>query len=235
MKEFITYKKFNDAELAKSYLSLLKEKNIDSIVSEDTNFFDPSFANNKFEFIALLKLKPEDFEKADQIIDDYFQPQLAEIDPGYYLYSFTDTELNEIVTKRDEWGHFDYLLAKKILKERGNEISQAEIESSKASRLKLLSIPEELSKYKIIIGYISAFILPFFIFYLGFTVIIIAWIAGYFKKTLPDGNRIYVYGNATRIHSKRILFITILTTFVAWILSLLGYFSLISGMAHLKC
>ena len=36
--------------------------------------------------------------------------------------------LREIIAKRDEWGAFDYALAQKILRDRGQEVAPEELE-----------------------------------------------------------------------------------------------------------
>ena len=66
-----------------------------------------------------------DFPRAHLALKAYYQAQLSTMDPDYYLFSFTDTELLEIVTHPDEWGHLDYALAKKLLADRGKPLSPA--------------------------------------------------------------------------------------------------------------
>jgi hypothetical protein len=67
---------------------------------------------------------------------------LQEVDQDYYLLTFTDTELLEILAKPDEWGHFDCVLAKKPLTDRGHAITDAYTKQLKAKRL------EELAQYE---------------------------------------------------------------------------------------
>ena len=64
------------------------------------------------------------------------------VEPGYYLLSFTDKELLEILSKPDEWGHFDYVLARALLAERGLEIPDETIGQMKQQRLLQLAREE---------------------------------------------------------------------------------------------
>ena len=57
---------------------------------------------------------------------DKAEKEIEVIDDDYYLLSFSDDELIDVVSKSDEWNKFDVSLAKKLLKERGNEITNDE-------------------------------------------------------------------------------------------------------------
>ncbi len=66
---------------------------------------------------------------------------------------FSDDELIEVISKSDEWNKFDISLAKKLLKEKGKEITPEEIEEIeeiKRQRILELSKPEKDQKIYII-------------------------------------------------------------------------------------
>ena len=111
---------------------------------------------------------------------------------------FTDDELIEVITKSDEWNKFDISLAKKLLKDKGKEITPEKIEEIKRQRIIELSKPEEGQKGYIILGYITAFLG-------GLLGIFIGWHLLTYKKTLPNGNRIYAYSENDRKQGNRIL------------------------------
>lgn len=162
--------------------------------------FDPTFANNGFGKEFCIKLKQSDFEKVNFLLIEKEEKENVMIDEDYYLLSFSDDELLELIAASDEWSPFDVSLAEKLLKERGKEITQEEIEKIKTNRIVELSRPEESQKTYIIIGYITAVLG-------GFLGIFIGWHLLTFKKTLPNGNRIYAYSDNDRKQGNRILII----------------------------
>ena len=127
-EELLTFQKFKDIDIANDIAEKLKVANIHFEIEDDEKFFDPTFAKNPMQNEIRIKLKSIDFLKANEVLDDYYKSQTDNIDKDYYLFSFTDQELLEILTKADEWGRLDNQLAQKILKERGKEINPEELE-----------------------------------------------------------------------------------------------------------
>jgi hypothetical protein len=205
---FQTFQKFNDIGLANEIAERLKQSNIDCEI-ENYRIFEPSFANNTVEPDICLLLRPEDFVKAHQALDDYYKTQLDGVEKDYYLFDFTDQELLEILIKPDEWGHFDYQLAKKILGERGKEMTAEVLDLLKQQRKVDLSRKETAHKYLIWFGYFIALLGGFFGVIIGLTLT-------YYKKTLPDGETIYAYGESERNHGMRILIISAISL-VFWL------------------
>jgi len=208
-EDFLTFQKFNDMGLAEAVSKTLGRSGIEFRLENNQKFFDPSFANNDVQADISLKIRAEDFPKADQALAEYYRQQLDTVEADYYLFEFTDRELLEIVSKPDEWGHFDYQLAQKILKERGIEISPEAASRLKEKRVEELAKPEPVHSSWIYIGYIATL-------FGGAFGIIIGAILAYFKKTLPDGRRVYVYPEVERKHGKWILGLSIIST-VIWI------------------
>lgn len=195
---YLTFQKFNDIELANEIAGRLKQNDIECFVQDNQGkFFDPSFANNSVEPDIAIKLKPDDFIKANKALEDYYKKQLDTVDKDYYLFEFSDNELTEIISKPDEWGNFDYQLAQKILKDRGKEIKPDTVQNLKTQRIDELSTPEKASKRLIIAGY-------FFVFFGVVVGIIIGWSLYNSKKTLPNGQRVFVYRNEDRMQGRRI-------------------------------
>ncbi|TRX29149.1 hypothetical protein FNW25_03345 [Flavobacterium franklandianum] len=200
IEEFITFQKFNDQNSASELGDFFKEKKLEYVLEDNSLSFDPTFANNGFGKEFCIKLKKCDFEKGNAFLNENAEKEIVEIDNDYYLLSFTDKELFELIAASDEWNPFDVSLAERLLKERGKEVTQEEIEKIKTNRIFELSKPEKSQRTYIIIGYITAI-------FGGFLGIFIGWHLLTFKKTLPNGNRIYVYSNNDRKQGNRILII----------------------------
>jgi hypothetical protein len=199
-EEFITFEKFNDQNSAIEFGELIAEQNIEFLLKDNSLSFDPTFANNGFGKEYCIKLKKSDFEKVNKILADKSESEIHDIDKDYYLFSFSDDELIEVVSKSDEWNKFDISLAKKILKGKGKEITPEEIEEIKEQRILELSKPEEGQKIYIVLGYITAFLG-------GLLGVFIGWHLLTYKKTLPNGSRNYAYSENDRKQGNRILII----------------------------
>jgi hypothetical protein len=156
--EYITYRKYNDQVLLVEMLDLLKQNGVDYIV-DDTANFDITYTTSETRKEFRLKLQKDDFKRADNLLLNAYSKHLNEVDSNHYLLEFSNEELIDVLAKPDEWSQFDYLLAQKILKEKGQEISAAQIESLQDSRIKELSKPAENQTGLIIFAYIAALLL----------------------------------------------------------------------------
>ncbi|BAU55462.1 hypothetical protein [Mucilaginibacter gotjawali] len=220
--DFITYQKFNDPALADELAEQLELHQIEYTIEEESTGFDPSLVmSNEAKYYA-VKIKSEDFETVNELLKQNEEANTDEVEKDYYLFSFTDDELMEVVTKADEWSAFDVVLARKLLAERGKEISEQKIATIQGERIEELKKPEESQLTWIIIGYVIALggvILPFFVSAIG---VFIGWHLSSYKKTLPDGERVFGYSETDRMHGKRIFYLGIIV-FVLSLAILLFY------------
>ncbi len=202
MSEFITYEKFATIPELKEFVELLDANTIPYELEDDVQIFDVSFANTNHNRDYRIKLYPEDFDRVNELRNSIADVELDEIDPDYYLFRFTNEELIDLISKQDEWSPFDYQLAQKILKDRGNEISSEKIHELKEQRMEELSEPEKHNSFWIVLGYIFAILG-------GIIGLIIGWYIVSSKKVLPNGERVYTYSESDRKHGKIILIIGI--------------------------
>jgi hypothetical protein len=209
--EFITYQKFNDLALANELAALLEQHNINYLVDEDSLTFNPSFAlNDELSKNYAVKINANDFEQVNELLKQQASENIGEVEKDYYLFSFTDDELKDVVVKADEWNAFDVQLARKLLSERGKAVSDSEIADLEEKRIEALKEPEPSQLTWVILGYIIAIaslVMPFFISIIG---LFIGWHLSSYKKTLPNGERVYAYNEADRKHGKRIFYIGII-------------------------
>jgi len=200
--EFITYQKFNDPALAEELAGHLEQHGIAYFVEESSFRFDPSLVMSNAAKEYDVKIKPEDFEKVNQLLKEDENKNTDEIDKDYYLFTFTDDELMEVVTKADEWSAFDVVLARKLLVERGKNVSDKEIETINEQRIEELRQPDPPQTFWIVIGYMVALLG-------GVLGIFIGWHLYSYKKTLPDGERVYGYTERDRWHGRVIFYLSI--------------------------
>ncbi|MEI6823478.1 MAG: hypothetical protein WCL51_16220 [Bacteroidota bacterium] len=200
MGKFIAYKKFQYTEQLKEVVDVLKANDINYIVEDNTLDAAAIFIGQDTGPKILLKISNEDFTKANELLNIKAKKDIDKVNPDHYLFSFEDDELLEIVEEPDTWNEFDVQLAKKILTERGIEISEKLENAFIEKRIKNLSKTEKGSKLWTTVGYISAFVGGL----LGIAIGLALWKS---KRTLPNGDRVYMYSDNDRIHG---MYITVI-------------------------
>ncbi|MFD0766368.1 hypothetical protein ACFQZI_16015 [Mucilaginibacter lutimaris] len=124
MEHFITYKKFNDIALAQELADVLNRHEIPYEINEESTLFNPTFYADETAKDYAVKINANDFIKVNEIlkVEESKSIDTAEVD--HYLYDFTNEELLDLISKPDEWSQYDNLLAVKILKERGVNVTE---------------------------------------------------------------------------------------------------------------
>ncbi|MGY3055760.1 hypothetical protein ACVWYG_003986 [Pedobacter sp. UYEF25] len=213
--QFLTYQKFNDKLLANELAQTLTANNVEFVFEDSSPHFDPSFANNETSKEYLIKLQKPDFEKADEVLMNLSAKDIDAVSPDHYLFNFTDDELKDLLLKSDEWSKYDYLLAQKILDNRGYKIDEKAINKIKEQRIEELSKAEKSQKNSIIAGYIFAVLG-------GLIAVFIGWDLFSHKKTLPNGERVYSYSEHDRKQGKIITVIGVLFVIIWTIFRLIN-------------
>jgi hypothetical protein len=212
MNDFKIFKRFNDNEQAIELAEEFRKNGIECQLINDSPAVDITFTGNStFQKETQLLIRQSDFEKANKIQEDQADEILLNINKDHYLFEFTNEELHEILEKPDEWNPIDYKLAQKLLKERGQEVNENLLKSLKQERINELSKPEKGQGSWIIIGYIFSLLG-------GFLGILIGWFLWTLMKTLPTGEKIYLYSENDRKHGKRIFIIGMIVFPVALII-----------------
>lgn len=212
-KELVEFRKFNDPSISADMTKLLEQHSIYFETEDTKKYFDVSFANDPLQQDIIIKIRQEDFATAQSILLKYYEDKTDDIDKDYYLYEFSNEELTEILNKPDEWGPLDYVLARKILKERGITYNNETLEAFKKERVSALAKPEKKQAGLITFGYI------FLLFFWPVT-IVFGLLLTTSKKVLPSGERVFVYSEADRKHGKTMLTIAVALTALAFFLAL---------------
>jgi len=205
MEELRVFRSFYSEEEAISLLEFFKEKGINCSIVKHRPIVDKVYVGINYDREFHVKIKSFEFNKANEILDSQIEQNLSQIEPDYYLYSFSTDELREIIEKPDEWNNQDIIISKKILQDRGFSISEAEITEKKLKRIKELEQPDKEGRLFIILGY-------FFAIFFGFFGIFFGLLLMNLTKTLPDGRKVFVYEKKTRSHGKTILIIGLIIT-----------------------
>ncbi|SHL48136.1 hypothetical protein [Hymenobacter psychrotolerans] len=201
--EFIQYQTFLTAEAAQPLLMLLSQQEIPFETNSDQHSFDPAFAYNNARAQFTVKLRQQDFLTARGLEAAINEQRTTEVDADHYLFGFTDDELFDILAKPDEWSNFDVTLARRILQQRGRDVSEDTVLLLRQNRLAALAQPEESQKTWIVAGYLFALLG-------GLLGLLIGWHLSSHRKTLPDGRQLLAYSEADRAHGRRILWLSAL-------------------------
>lgn len=203
MDEFVMFRRFIDAGKAKELAEELGNKGIECQLIDNSLSAEITFSSN-----IEVMIRQSDFEKANKILDEKADVLLMDINKEHYLFQFTNDELYDILSKPDEWNPLDYKLAQRILNDRGQDVKSDLLMSLKQARLAGLSKPIKGQTFWIIVGYV-------FSFTISFVGLIIGWFLWKTKKTLPGGEKIYVYTENNRIHGQLIFLIGIIFWLIA--------------------
>ena len=213
-ENWIIFRKLNTLIQAQELETLLNENNIKTVLADNIAPVDITFSGNTLLNEYEIKIDASNFEKAEAVLEKDAESLLEKMDQDYYLLSFTDEELYEVLIKSDEWSIFDYKLAQKILTNRGKTIDHEMLASLKKERLNILSKPEENQRPWIIAGYLFSFLGGGIGIVIGYSL----WTS---KKTLPNGERIYSYNDADRKQGKTIFIIGLIVFPLALIVKIL--------------
>jgi len=213
LRKIVTYRRFTDHVEADELVAFLSQHGIECRVKNNTLIFDVTFSNNPLNTDLHVEMRGSDFAKADLIIQTEMEKDLKDAPADYYLFSFSEEELYEVLVQRDKWSAFDFVLAKKLLADRGRAIDVSQLKELQNRRLEELKQPETDDQWMVYLGYASA-LSTFFnwsLYFIGFTLgLTIGIVLMYRYKTLPTGARMRVYENKRRKHGLVIVILTLL-------------------------
>lgn len=211
MNEFVLFQSFLNESDAMPVMEILKENNIEYRVEKFKEPLDSVIAGEVVRDQFYLHIMSKDFPKANEVFDQMILKNISSVEKDYYLFSFSNDELLEIIKKPDEWSRQDYLIAKKILDERGKPVNDQEINSLKSKRIKELAAAEKEPMGSIIVGYVFAILFSIVGLFFGLAFFVT-------KKTLPDGTKVFAYTQGARNHGK-VIFILSLAMLIFYIIT----------------
>jgi hypothetical protein len=219
MSQFLVFRRFNTAEQAGEIITLLQEHNIPVQYEQEVRLVDNMYGGQNFDPPHLVRVPGGYFTKANDLLKNQLTVSLDDVEPDYYLLSFTKEELKDVILKKDEWGDYDYALAKKLLEKQGITYTPEQLKEMGHSRLKTLAKPQDLPSVLVIIGFCSPVLIfapvpssPVFSF-IGF------FIGGFVlltKKTLPDGARIPAFTAKAKGQAKWMMITGVILTALCW-------------------
>lgn len=194
---FTVYKEFTYNEPAEILMGLLKEEGIEYRLRNEAAVEQEVILGPESHSIVIM-LKPEDHLRVDEIVEKRANSELDAVDKEYFIFSFDNDELRDVVVNSHEWTPLDLALAVKILKERGIDLDPDDVKKERAAALEESSKPIAIDKTALIFLYLLALFTSF-----------IPLIAGIIfmtsKKPNSAGNRVPKYDIASRKHGRNLV------------------------------
>jgi len=194
-----------DSELEEIKM-IFDENNIVYEISSSGAILDETIVGNGLFSKYTLKILPEDFTKANELISINASKKDINIEDFAYLKELTDDELMDILQNPQEWTSETEVVAKKLLSNRGVEVSDekiARLRNEKNSELrkgKSVSILEQLLYF---LSIAFGFYFSVFFFIAGIAM-------GFYyyrgKATDNNGEKYFVYDERARTIGKFILY-----------------------------
>jgi len=193
----ITYQTFDDPALAEDVANTLKQNDVHYELKSFAPKIDVATMTSAPLRYAIMAYG-DDFNRINKLLEESAANDIEKIGKDYYLFAFTNEELLDVIEKADEWSAFDVMLAQKILKDKGQEISMEKMENIQQERIEELKKTEPSQKNVIIAGYVFAFLGGLIGVFIG------QYLAGY-RKTLPNGEVVLAHSDSDRRHGKYIM------------------------------
>jgi hypothetical protein len=209
--EFKDFRSFESVETAETMMGeLLKSADISYQINVVGRELTPIVGAGDALLNVWLQIQPQDYKRAKALLEQHAY-QTVKPNINHFLNSYSDDELREVFYKYDEWGAEEYVMARKILENRGITLSDSEVASMRAQRLSELRQPKAAESSEIIRGFLIAFFL--FPFFGSLFAIMIGWNIYYGTALDPEGGRYYVYNELSRKAGLYIMLFSLFITF----------------------
>jgi hypothetical protein len=196
----VNFRHFRIKEQAEQIGEILLDNGIQPYYKEVQASIDVTFAdNNPIEY--WIQIAKEDMEKAEFILNEQGQ-NVDAIPDGHYLLDFDDEELIDILKNYSDWNDTDYILARKVLLNRGVEYTDNEILRFKEQKIEELKAPEKGKSVLVILGYFLSLLGGLFGLAIG-------WNFWTEINTLPNGDQVLRYDDSTIKHGKAMVVISL--------------------------
>lgn len=207
-KTFETYKTFASQEQADEYIDLLKKHDIPYSAESSEQILTSAIVGSSGMLPkVVLKLYPSDFKNLDALIEQQIMA-FGSVPEDYYLKELDNDELEEVLEKHDEWSIQDVIMAKLILRERGIEVNEDEIQELRNQRIREIRQGKTANRGIMFLWFLAVAV-GFWV--LGLLAIVggigMGYYYGYDKSTDPEGDKYYTFEPTTRKYGKLILIV----------------------------
>ncbi|MBO9201798.1 MULTISPECIES: hypothetical protein [Niastella] len=222
MNRYATYEQFFTPEQAEPVLGVLKDNNIPFEFTSLSKAVDQLISGGGPDYAYEIKIPANQFETVNRLLRENIKINLTEIDPDYYLFAFDDKELIDVLKHPDEWGRLDFAIAREILETRGIQFSAEELDAFWNTKMEKLAQPSKAGNLGVWGGYTVSVLVCFIAVITG----LVYWKS---TKTLPNGNRYFVYDEETRKLGKNMFYLSLIIMAVVLTIVLARSYVLVSN------
>ena len=215
--EFEAFERFPATENAAALVALLEQHQVEFRLEDNRRGFDATFAHHPPVTDVVVKVRPGDFAKVHQLLEENARYQTSDSHESHYFNQFNTEELLDVLHKPEEWSKNDVALARKMLEEQGVNISEDEERRLKEAHRKEIIRPVAGNRVWIVTGFLLAILG-------GWIAIALGW--NYYANTKTDltGHKHPTYNAATRRTGLLMMLVGVLCLATWWLIRLLGYF-----------
>ena len=175
-EDLIEFFRSQDPGALKHVISVLDDAGIAHQVITEEGGFDISSVGSGEDFEAFITIRTSDHSAARKGLEaDSLE---SELPADHHLLSSSDDELIEVVTHASEWSAFDVAHARRLLTERGVDLTK--LEEERDQRIARLKKGKPAPKALILFGWVFSILG-------GLIGLAIAWSLSNTKDKTPDG------------------------------------------------
>lgn len=212
---YLTFQEFENREDAEKIALVLEENHIPVSIEKTPDLLDNVIIGRQYNNYVQLRIPADRFADAQKILIENTKVDLDSVDRNYMLFALTNEELMDVIAKPDQWGAYNYNLAKLILEERNMHVDNKKVDEIKLEYKKEIYETRSLNTIWLVLGYgfsILSLIAVFtnniraLLFVYGFDLLpgVLGIILGLYvintKRTLPDGSQMLSFNDAARKH-----------------------------------
>ncbi len=195
--DLITYRTFPNLAVAAPLLALLDDQRIAYATDHAPARFNAALGVASDEQFV-VRLRPDDFTRVRQLEEQQAADSLGELPSDYYLFAFSNAELWELLAQPDAWSSHDVALATRLLRERGETVTDAALLALRTQHTAMLAAPDASPTGWIVAGYALSVLG-------GILGMAIGWSLWRYRKTLPDGRTVPGFSEIARYHGRVML------------------------------
>ncbi len=214
---FEAYAHYYHVEEATGLADLLEASNIPYLLEKTSQLLDATIVGEGNYPPYVLKVPFDQFLTVDRLLQSEVREQIAQegVPSDYYLREFSNEDLLAILKEPDDWSVQDIVIARFLLTERGEEVSESSFRSMRSQRLEQIKRAEQSAPMLLPVGYVVGIVGSFFFPLLAVVVGMgIGWSLYAFRDTAPDGQRYYRYAPGVRRQGLWIIGLSILSCLI---------------------
>ena len=215
--EFEYFREFLNLEEANDMAQLLEKNNILYSLEKPQILIDKAIVGTSILPKIVINILPRDFARVRRILAEIIESQA--IPEEHYLMEFEDLELFDVLKNPDNWTIEDVTRAKKILVDRGFEVTAEQVKELQEQRYELLKAGKK-GKLSWIIFYAICVVLGVLFLHPVFMIAGVGMGLYYWKDQSldPKGQSYFTFEKKTRVLGQFIFYIGIVLMVVLFIL-----------------